>query len=398
MPKVLTGNDVVVRGGRAILPQGNAAVLCHAASVSGGMTHILQTLSAVKHINIVKVFEPEHGLLAALQDMVGSDGRYRDPYAGVEVISLYGRTKESLKPSPENLAGVDYVVADMADVGSRYYTFAATAAFCFERAASLGKPFYILDRPNPLDGITIEGPALRDGFESFVGAFKYCRTRHAMTMAELLRYYARVNGFSDELLRVIKMEGWSRGMTMPQTGVPFVAPSPNMPTYETARVYPGGCLIEGTLMSEGRGTTRPFETFGAPQIDPLKLLSALDSVALKGCVPRPCWFIPKFGKHADNLCGGFDIYVTNEREFSSIAFFAEVIMKTRRLYGSEVCAWRSHTYEFEDDIPAIDLLIGSTRLRRMIEDGVPIADQIEFWQTGEEARLFDEIRRDSLIY
>jgi len=394
---VHSGLDVIAASQAAGLPSGQAGVLCHAASVTADLRHILQVLGECDHVTVARVFAPEHGLWAHAQDQIAVEDEGRDPFSHAEIVSLYGASADTLHPAPETLDGLDYIVADLQDVGARYYTFAATAAYLFAAAARRGIPFYLLDRPNPLGGEALEGPPLLEGFDSFVGAIPHLPMRHGMTVAELLRYFAAVHNIDTAALHIIEMQGWNRAMFYGDTGLPWVLPSPNMPTVDTALVYPGGCLLEGTTMSEGRGLTRPFELFGAEGLDPLEVLKTVEPEALQGCTLRPVWFEPKFHKHAHRVCGGFQVHITDVQRFSSVACYI-ALMQAVRAHNEDLCRWHNDTYEFVDSIPAIDLLMGSDRWRELIEQGMPLAQQQEQWQAHESGKLFAHLREQARIY
>src|SRR5262245_28376172 len=263
MPTVRTGLDVLAAERFARLRGQRVGLVAHPASVDHRLRHAIELLAAAPGVRLHTGFGPEHGLLGEAQDLIGIRDD-RDPLSGLQAYSLYGDSVASLKPTPDQLAGIDVLVIDLQDVGSRYYTFQATMMYCLEAAAGVGLRVMVLDRPNPLGGVAVEGPTVRPGFESFVGAHPIA-TRHGLTIGELALLY-RSERKIDVELEVVACEGWRRDMDFDATGLPWVLPSPNMPTVDTAFVYPGQCLIEGTNLSEGRGTTRPFELCGAPGI------------------------------------------------------------------------------------------------------------------------------------
>src|SRR3954471_8868300 len=295
IPRVRTGLDVVVGEGFARFRGQRVGLVVHPASVDARLRHAVELFAAADGVKLATVFGPEHGLLGEAQDLIGV-GDDRDPLSGVRAVSLYGSSVASLRPTAEQLAGLDVLVVDLQDVGSRYYTFPTTMLYCLEAAAGVGLRVVVLDRPNPLGGEAVESPTLRPGFESFVGAPPIA-TRHGLTVGELARLY-RTERRIDAELDVIACEGWRRDMDWDATGLPWVLPSPNMPTVDTAFVYPGQCLIEGTNLSEGRGTTRPFELCGAPSIDARRVAAALNGQFLPAVVFRPAWFQPTFQKHS----------------------------------------------------------------------------------------------------
>src|SRR5262249_40398403 len=299
----------------------------------------------------------------------------------------------SLSPQPEQLAGLDVLVIDLVDVGSRYYTFQATMLLCLEAAARHGLRTLVLDRPNPLGGVAVEGPLLRPGFESFVGMHPL-PTRHGLTIGELARLYQAERGLQGQL-EVVPCEGWQREHYFDATGLPWVLPSPNMPTLETALVYSGQCLLEGTNLSEGRGTTRPFELCGAPWIEPRALAARLREADLPGVVFRPAWFQPTFQKWAGQTCGGVQLHVRDRDAFQPVRTGLALLQAYRELSGDRF-AWRREPYEFVADRPAIDLLFGNARERLALERGTSAAAIAREWEAEEEA--FHRRRRPFLLY
>jgi uncharacterized protein YbbC (DUF1343 family) len=391
-PPVRSGLDVLLLQEFAPLKGLAVGLVTHPAAVD----HRLQSAAALLHaapgVRLERLFGPEHGFAGHAQDLEGVVAG-RDPWTGLEIVSLYGDAVESLRPTEEQLRGLDALVIDLVDVGSRYYTFQATMLFCLEEASRRGLLTVVLDRPNPLGGVAVEGPTVRPGFESFVGV-RPIATRHGLTIGELARLYRAELGLSGELL-VVPCEGWRRGMSFHETGLPWVLPSPNMPTVETALVYPGQCLIEGTNLSEGRGTTRPFELCGAPGVDAVALAGRLNGERLDGVVFRPAWFTPTFQKHAGRLCGGVQLHVTDAEAFRPVRTGLAVLAALREAAGATF-AWRTQTYEFVSDIPAIDLLFGSDRERLGLEAGASWRDLARAWEAEEEA--FRRERRPHLLY
>ena len=282
----------------------------------------------------------------------------------------------------------------MQDIGSRYYTFQATMRYCLEAALPRGLRVVVLDRPNPLGGEAVEGPALRQGYESFVGAHDIA-IRHGLTMGELAMFYQHELGLDDGDLMVVPCEGWKRSDHWDATGLPWVLPSPNMPTPETALVYPGQCLVEGTNLSEGRGTTRPFEIVGAPWLDAAKLARHMNAQKLAGVKFRPAWFRPTFQKHAGVDCGGVQLHVTDRAAFQPVRTSLALLAAMREMSG-EKFAWRTEVYEFVSDPIAIDLLFGSDRERKHMEAGKPVAELNAVWKKEEEA--FAHRRHTVLLY
>lgn len=370
MPRVRTGLDVLRDDRFAPLRGKRVGLVCHPASVDAHLTHAADLLAAAPGVRLAALFGPEHGFHGTAQDLIGVADT-------VAVHSLYGATAESLRPTAAQLAGLDALVIDLQDVGARYYTFQATMLYCLEAAPGL--PVYILDRPNPLGGVAVEGPTLRAGYESFVGPHPIA-TRHGLTMGELARLYVAERGLNVDLT-VIPCDGWRRGMYFDDTGLSWVLPSPNMPTVETAIVYPGQCLIEGTNLSEGRGTTRPFELCGAAGVDPIALARRLEAEALPGVRFRPSWFRPTFQKFAGVDCGGVQLHATDRAAFRPVRTGLAVLAALRALAPG--FAWRTETYEFVSDRPAIDLLFGSARERDALDAGAPWRDIAAAWAAEE---------------
>jgi uncharacterized protein YbbC (DUF1343 family) len=316
-----------------------------------------------------------------------------DPMTGLTVYSLYGASENDLAPRQELLRGLDALVIDLQDIGSRYYTFIYTMALCMREAARAGVQVIVLDRPNPIDGVHLEGNIREDRFSSFVGMFAL-PTRHGMTIGELARYFNKTSNLGCDLV-VVPMRGWRRSMWSDQTGLPWVIPSPNMPTVSTATVYPGMCLIEGTNLSEGRGTTHPFELFGAPWLDPFRLAEKLNGIGLPGVRFRPHYFLPTFQKHACKVCGGAELHVTNRDDFEPYRTGLWIVKSVRDM-NPEAFDWRRETYEFVSDRLAIDLLAGSARYSELVESGGNIDDWVAEWDAP--LNVFKQAREEFLLY
>ena len=348
-------------------------LLAHQASVDARLDHAVELLGDVRGARLSALFAPEHGLWGAAQDLVHIAAT-RDPPTGMRVVSLYGERRE---PTPAMLRGLDVLVIDLQDVGSRYYTYQWTTALAMRACARAGVRVLVLDRPNPLGGEIVEGNVPEPAYASFVGLYPLA-ARPGMTMGEIARYLHQVHGVGDGV-EVIGMRGWRRSMVWEDTGLPWVAPSPNMPTPDTARVYPGGCLIEGTNLSEGRGTTRPFEWVGAPWLDAHSFAGRLTAEGLPGVVFRPARFRPTFQKWAGQVCGGVQLHVTDRGRFKPFLTGLAVIAIARRL-AKRAFRWRRPPYEFEHRLLPIDILLGTTRIRRAIERGQPLEDIERSWQ------------------
>jgi uncharacterized protein YbbC (DUF1343 family) len=327
------------------------------------LLHAGSALRIVQQLQII--FGPEHGYGGEAQDMIGvADARDAD---GTPVRSLYGERFSDLTPRDEDLRGLDLLVIDLQDVGARYYTFVWTAVLAMRACAKNGVGVLVLDRPNPLGGVVVEGRRQRAGFTSFVG-LEPIPVRHGLTIGEIVAWRAEVEGVAKGQVEVVRVHGLERAGHAPAWDRPFVMPSPNMPTYETALVYPGGCLLEGTNLSDGRGTTRPFEITGAPWIDGIRLANDLNVLGLAGFTARPLTFRPTFHKHEGQTCGGVQIHVTDPRAFPAYATYLALITLARG-QAPDRFRFRTERYEFVDDVPAFDLLTGSADARERILAG-----------------------------
>lgn len=396
MPKVLTGLDVLVSQHFAPLKGLKVGLVAHPASVDSQLRHAIDLFSAAPGVTLTAIFGPEHGLMGQAQDLIHVAEHESTGHAAEEVRlhSLYGPGAWSLRPTADSLRGLDVLVIDLQDVGSRYYTFQATMLYCLEAALPLGLPVMILDRPNPIGGLAVEGPALRPGFESFVGCADLA-TRHGLTIGELAQLYVAERGLDGAALTVVKCEGWKRSMYYEETGLPWVLPSPNMPTVETAVVYPGACLVEGTNLSEGRGSTRPFEIMGAPWLAGGELAARLTAAKLPGVVFRPLTYRPTFQKQAGLDCGGVQIHVTDRQSFRPVRT-GYAFLQTAYAMNPAAFKWRTEIYEYVTNPIAIDLLFGSTRERLAIEKGVPWQEACAPWEAEEAA--FRIRREPALLY
>lgn len=375
-PQVLTGLEQCVADDFRAFQGRRVGLLANPASVDYRYRQLID-LAKDAGLDVVRVFGPEHGLGGTAQDLEAvADVERKHPRWGVPVISLYGADESSLTPKSEHLADLNVLLVDLPDIGTRFYTFAATMIRTLRVAAGTGLKVVVLDRPNPLGGMRTEGPGVSDGFRSFVGEIDV-PIRHGLTLAEIASKVKALEKL-DVDLAPISCEGWSRQMLFPETGLPWILPSPNMPTYDTAVVYPGGCLIEGTNLSEGRGTTRPFEIVGAPWLNELKLANSLNSSGLRGFHARPLTFKPTFQKHAGEICAGIQIHVTDPAVFQPVRVYTAAIIAARK-QNPEKFRWRTEVYEFRTDPIAIDLLYGSSRERKLIESGATWHDLAEGW-------------------
>jgi uncharacterized protein YbbC (DUF1343 family) len=368
-------------------------VVCNPASVDHDLVHVVDRISAHPRARLAAIFGPQHGVRADVQENMIETAHGRDERRRVPVHSLYSDTRE---PTGEMLRGVDVLVVDLQDVGTRIYTYIYTMAYCLTAARRHGLKVIVCDRPNPIGGVDIEGPMLVDGFESFVGLYPI-PMRHGMTIGELARLFNEHFGIGAEL-EVMTMQGWRRDQYHDEAGAPWVMPSPNMPTLDSAIVYPGTVLFEGTNVSEGRGTTRPFELLGAPWVDAepfTEMLSRRSAGLLGGVVFRPVVFEPTFHKHARRRCGGCQIHVVDRRQFRPV-LTAVLVLDAFRRAGREHFAWREPPYEYEHEKPPIDILAGNAQLREQIEAEMSADEIARGWETGVAA--FDTIRRRFLLY
>jgi uncharacterized protein YbbC (DUF1343 family) len=376
---ILTGLDRLLADDKALAGR-RYGLLVHGASVSAALVPAHVALKAAGAEAPTLLLGPEHGLYGIEQDMVPSADQV-DPWTGLRVVSLYGDTESSLRADRSHFRDLDLLVIDLQDVGARYYTYAATAVWTAEVALQEGCEVWVLDRPNPIGGLVVEGNLRQEGYESFVGAFQ-TPVRHSLTLGELMCLEAARRSWP-EGLRVWTLQGWHRSMLWQEIDRLWIAPSPNIPTPQTALVYPGLCLVEGTELSEGRGTTRPFELIGAPGIDALRLAGELNSRGLAGVRFVPTFFRPVFHKHENEICGGVEIKVTDPWSFQPYRCGVEVLYHIRRI-APEAFAWREQAYEFVSDRPAIDLLTGSSELREVLESEQDPVDWCDSWFAQED--------------
>jgi uncharacterized protein YbbC (DUF1343 family) len=387
---VRTGLDVLVDDGMAKLKGEKVAILGNPASVDRTFTHLLDR--CLEHeVDLVRLFGPEHGLLGDAQDMADVDG-HKDARTGLEVVSLYGQTRDSLFLRPEQLEGVTTLVCDLQDIGSRYYTFSYTIAFAMRACAAAGVKCLVLDRPNPIGATLVEGNEVLPAFGSFVGEYPLAN-RHGMTMGELCQFFKQQDEDAAGCeLEVVWMRGYNPSMLMRETGAPWVMPSPNMPTPETALVYPGQCIFEGTNMSEGRGTTRPFELVGAPYLESYAFAERALEQGVPGVQLRPCWFTPTFQKHAKALCGGVQLHVSDAEAFRPVRTAVALLRSAMSFDGF---GWREEVYEFVSDRNPVDLLFGDDKPRKMLEGGASVDEVMAFL---DEAAPSVAARRDPALH
>jgi uncharacterized protein YbbC (DUF1343 family) len=358
--------------------------------VDGALNHVADRFAAHPSTRLTALFGPQHGFRSDVQENMIESGHANDDVRRVPVYSLYSETRE---PTAEMLAGVDVLVIDLQDVGTRIYTYIYTMANCLRAAQRHGIPVIVCDRPNPIGGVAVEGPMLVPGFESFVGLFPI-PMRHGMTIGELARLFNEHFGIG-ATLEVEAMSGWTRHQYYDQTGLPWVLPSPNMPTLDTAVAYPGTVLFEGTNVSEGRGTTRPFELVGAPWVSAERFAGDLNRLELPGVRFRPTVFEPTFHKHAKTSCGGCQIHVIDRQAFRSVEA-GVALLAAFRAAGPDAFSWRPPPYEYEHEKLPIDILAGSSRLREEIEAGMSERDIARLWEA--DVATFAPIREKFLAY
>lgn len=387
-----TGLERLLDDPRRWLGRARVGLVANPTTVDRQLAHAVDLLHRHSDVDLRCLFGPEHGLRGSAQDMVGV-AHGADPVTGLPAVSLYGGTLESLSPTAEQLSGIDVLLFDTQDVGARYYTYAATMALCMRSARASGVKVLVLDRPNPIGGVAVEGGGLEAGLENFCGLYPVPQ-RHGMTLGELAKLYNDPFCIGCDL-EVAACEGWRRDAYYDECGLPWVMPSPNMPTPDTALVYPGMCLLEGTNLSEGRGTTRPFELFGAPFIEAEALAAELRREELPGVLFRPCVIEPAFHKFRGERCGALQLHVSDRRAFLPYRTGLAVLTAVRKLWP-ESFAWRTEPYEFRTDVPAIDLLTGRPAVRQAIDDGAGLDEVVRIARGGTE--VYDDGRDKALLY
>jgi uncharacterized protein YbbC (DUF1343 family) len=385
--KLALGSDILFE--RGVLRGRTIGLVCNPASVDARLQHVVDRADAAG-ITVGAIFGPQHGFRSDVQDNMIETPHGRDARQRVPVYSLYSETRQ---PTTEMVSGLDALVVDLQDVGTRIYTYAYTMANCLRAASAHGLQIFVCDRPNPIGGVAVEGPVLDESFTSFVGQFPI-PMRHGMTMGELARLFNEHFGIGARL-EVVAMSGWRREAYFDETGLSWVLPSPNLPTVESAIVYPGTVLFEGTNVSEGRGTTKPFELLGAPWVRPESFTDALNARGLPGVHFRPAVFEPTFQKHARLACGGCQVHVTERRTFRAVET-GVVLIEAFRSAGSNGFHWRDPPYEYERTKMPIDILYGSAALREGLEAGVSAQELARGWEHDVEA--FRALRGSFLLY
>jgi len=385
MQKVKPGLEVLLEQKLGLVRGKRVGVITNHSAVTRDLAHIVDVLLGAG-LKVTALYGPEHGVRGDI-----ADGKEipsgKDPRTGIPVFSLYGPTK---KPTPEMLAGVDVILYDLQDVGARFYTYTYTMSYVMQACAENRKQFIVLDRPNPITGIAVEGNMLQPGFGSFIGLHPM-PIRHGMTIGELAAY------FNDELhfgadLEIVPCQGWKRAMWFDQTGLPWVMPSPNMPTLDAGLLYPGTCFIEGTNVSEARGTSKPFEMAGAPWVDGYALAARLNSLDLPGVRFRPVHFIPSASKHQGAACGGVQVHIMKRDAVRAVDVGLHLVKTLHDIYPND--------FQFRAPGPSgkhfFDLLAGTDKIRLAIQAGVPVDEIVASWQN--ELGAFMRARQKYLLY
>ena len=375
---------------RILRSRGRLGLLYNQASINKNFQSAAELLAAAFPGQVRMLFGPQHGVYCTEQDNMRETAHAIHPKLGLPIVSLYSKER---RPSRAAIEPLDAVVVDLQDVGTRVYTFATTAVYVMQACAELGKEVIVLDRPNPINGLDVEGNVSRADFSSFVAPYPL-PMRHGMTIGELMRYYNEVHDIGCQLT-VIPLQGWKRWMWFEDTGLPWALPSPNMPTVETAVVYPGQVLLEGTNLSEGRGTTKPFEFVGAPFIEPERVLSAIDPTALEGVRLRPIEFRPTFNKWKDCVCRGFQIHVVKRQSYRPVRTSLAILSAIMTLYPQEF-QWAHPPYEYVFDKLPIDVIMGDDSIREQLQSGRPVAELEDQW--SEQLLRYESARRRFLLY
>lgn len=388
--RTVLGIEKLCRDETGLIRGGRIGLICNQASVDHSFRHVADVVSSQEGVRLTALFGPQHGIRGDVQDNMVETPHTRDAETGLPVFSLYSETRE---PTEQMLDEVDVLVFDMQDVGCRIYTFVYTLANCMRAAKKYGKRVIVCDRPNPINGLSVAGNLLETGFESFVGQFPL-PTRHGMTVGELALMFNKHWGLGCDL-EVVRMEGWGRELWFDQTDAPWVMPSPNIPTLDSATVFPGTVHLEGTWMSEGRGTTRPFELIGAPYISAREYERRLESFGFPGVRFRATHFLPTFQKHAGELCGGVQIHVTDRDSFEPVTVGVAAVKTAYDMYGGDF-KWKDTPYEYVFDKNPFDVIAGTDKLRASIERGDSLEAITGSWK--ESLDQFKSAREEFLLY
>ncbi|MEA3548474.1 MAG: DUF1343 domain-containing protein [Thermodesulfobacteriota bacterium] len=388
-PKIKIGIEQLLSDPPQFLMGRRLGLLCNQASTDSSLVNSRDLVNGAFPGQLTCLFSPQHGFFSEKQDNMIESGHQLDQVTGLPVFSLYGDRR---KPTAEMFDHLDVLLIDLVDVGTRVYTFIYTMAYCLEAAAEHGKKVVILDRPNPLGGMAVEGNLLHRDVKSFVGLYPV-PMRHGLTIGELALYFNDQGIGAD--LTVVPMSGWKRSMFFKDTELPWVYPSPNMPSADTAFVYSGQVIWEGTNISEGRGTTLPFELFGAPFVEPDKVSEELGDTPLPGCFLRPLAFEPTSNKWAGKCCRGFQLHVTDPQTFLPYRTTLALLRAIMRLYPGEFC-YKEPPYEYEFEKLPLDLILGDHRLRKALEQETDIVTLEKSWQA--ELDEFDLMRKKYFLY
>lgn len=372
-PRVRTGLDSLWDNPPKCLKGRRLGLLGNPASITSQFTHAKDVISQLFPGQLSALFSPQHGFFAEKQDNMIESGHFRDPDLNIPVFSLYSETRI---PTPDMFDNIDVLVIDIQDVGTRVYTFIYTISYCLETAAALGKSVVILDRPNPVGGLQVEGNILEEEYSSFVGRYPI-PMRHGMTVGEIAAFFNTTQNINCDLT-VIPMQGWTRDMYWQDTGLVWIPPSPNLPTPLSTMIYPGQVILEGTNLSEGRGTTLPFEQFGAPFVD-IHTLKQRVQDRLKGIVLRPLCFQPTSGKWQNQMCKGFHIHITDRKAYKPYLASLIVLQEIIRAHPNEF-AFKAPPYEYEFERLPMDLILGSRNLRKNLEEMNDLLELEKTWQ------------------
>ncbi len=390
MTRVQTGLENLIAAPPSWLAGMRIGLLCNPASVDAAFHHARDLMAARFPGQLTALFSPQHGFFAEKQDNMVESEDMLDPDLNIPIFSLYGKTRI---PTQEMFDTLDVLIVDIQDVGTRVYTFIYTLSYCLEVAREFRKKVIVLDRPNPLGGVMLEGNCLRPDCASFVGRYPI-PMRHGLTIGEIARLFNNHFSIGCELT-VIPMTGWKRSMVFTDTGLPWIAPSPNLPTVASALVYPGQVLWEGTNISEGRGTTQPFELFGAPFINPKDLLQELSCESPDGIVLRPAAFEPTSNKWSGRRCFGFQFHVIDAHGCRPYGLSLRFLKAIKKLYANEF-SWKTPPYEYEYERLPIDLILGDKEVRQWIEQNGPVAELERQW--SEEIAAFQMLSRKFHLY
>ncbi len=388
--RVRPGIEILLNDKAASLRGQRIGLVCNQASVLPDLRHAADVFFEHPDIDLTTLFGPQHGIRGDVQDNMIETDHAVDSHTGLWIYSLYSETRE---PTEKMLENVDTIVFDLQDVGCRIYTFVYTMANCMRAAKKLGKRVVVCDRPNPINGVAVEGNVTETEFTSFVGQFEI-PTRHGMTTGELARMFNEHFGIGCDL-QVVPMDGWRREMWFDDTGLPWVMPSPNIPTVDTCVVFPATVHIEGTEISEGRGTTKPFELNGAPFIDPWEWVAALEKYNFPGVTYRQTFFQPTFQKHAKVTCGGLQLHVTDRTTFTPVLVGIAMIKTAHDLYKDSF-EWKREAYEYVFDKNAFDVVSGTDKIRKAIEAGASLDEITAGWPNG--VAEFNALREKYLFY